>query len=664
MKNTFNLLNQNLSHSKSIILIISILTFISCSVNSNLKEALVLSKENKSELEKAIKHYSQNPQDHLKYKAALFLIENMKDYYFKEYVLEDEYIQTIDSICQVQYFEINNFMSAVDSISRSLNKNILRRKCQIKKDLEYVTAEQLIRHIDLCFEALEYPWCKNLDFSDFCEYVLPYRLGEEKPENWIGTYRDSMKTTIDFFIKANMSDSSICNYLLQKSVNKDFFYATIIPDLPPSSLLYTRLGVGNCKELQAVTIYSLRALGIPIAIDFTPQWAKRSLGHEWCTFIGANSQIPFLFHDQAPFGTHISSIQHKDGLAKVYRKMYSEQTGTLSSLHPKEKIPPIFENKHLKDVSELYFKPINITIDLSQSPPTPKEYAYLSVFNNQEWVPVDWGRIKKNKVKFKKINSGNVYLVTYYHQGKTYPASNPFIIKNDGGMKMLNPNKDTYTSICLKRKYPDKENVYELAKARTLGGKFQIMTNINSKFTDVYTIKEFPTTLAPTSVVFQTPIEAIALRYVSAPNSNVYLAELEIYNDQNKQIDGDIIGTNGSWYNNGCDKYKVFDHNMLTYFDAPIASDGWVGLQFKKKEKIKRIVYTPYNDDNGINKNELYELFYFDGKWISLGKKYGDSSYVMKYDKVPGNALLLLKNKTKGTEERIFTQENGIHQWW
>lgn len=36
----------------------------------------------------------------------------------------------------------------------------------------------------------------------------------------------------------------------------------------------------------------------------------------------------------------------------------------------------------------------------------------------------------------------------------------------------------------------------------------------------------------------------------------------------------------------------------------------------------------------------------------------------MKYDKVPGNALLLLKNKTKGTEERIFTQENGIHQWW
>ena len=49
---------------------------------------------------------------------------------------------------------------------------------------------------------------------------------------------------------------------------------------------------------------------------------------------------------------------------------------------------------------------------------------------------------------------------------------------------------------------------------------------------------------------------------------------------------------------------------------------------------------------------------------MSLGEKYGDSSYIMKYDQVPRNTLLLLKNKTKGKETRIFTQEDGNHKWW
>ena len=34
------------------------------------------------------------------------------------------------------------------------------------------------------------------------------------------------------------------------------------------------------------------------------------------------------------------------------------------------------------------------------------------------------------------------------------------------------------------------------------------------------------------------------------------------------------------------------------------------------------------------------------------------------YDNVPGNALLLLRNHTKGKEERIFTYENDEQIWW
>ncbi|WP_303207153.1 hypothetical protein [Bacteroides oleiciplenus] len=650
---------------KTVLLLIAVLLFCnSCSKNSKLEQSLALSNDNRSELEKVLEYYSERPEDALKYKAALFLIENMKGYYYRDYAYADKYFHTIDSLCQVEDYVINNLMSDIDSVSRILNRKILKGRALMKSDLEYITAEQLIYHIDLCFEALTYPWCRELDFADFCEYVLPYRIGTERVEDWMETYRDSMKVYIEMFIQKNMCDSSICNYLVRNSARKDFFYTAIVPDLPPSSLLYTRIGLGDCKELQALTTYSLRGIGIPIAIDFTPQWAKRSLGHGWCVLVGSDYQIPFLYHDKVPFGQHITSLQQRDGLAKVYRRMYSEQSESLAILNLQEEIPALFKDSHLKDVSELYFEPVDIKMKLSVPPPSAKEYAYLSVFDNQDWVPIAWGKIKNQIVKFKKVAKGNVYLVTYFHQGEVYPASNPFIVEENGVIKWLNPDRSNLTSVCLKRKYPDKENVYELAKNRTIGGKFQITTTGGmNNFTDIYTIDDFPTTLAPISVVFDKPVEATALRYVSAPNSNVYLAELEVYNEQNELIEGEIIGTDGSWYNNGRDKYMVFDHDMLTYFDAPVSSGGWVGLQFKRKEKVGRIVYAPYNDDNGINKGELYELFFFDGGWVSLGEKYGDSSYIMRYDQVPGNALLLLKNKTKGKEIRIFTQEDGNHKW-
>lgn len=634
---------------------------VSCTFDAKLDSSLVLAKENRKELEQVLKHYSQ---DKLKYQAASFLIKNMKDYYWAEYTNGENYIRTVDSLCQITDFVITDFMADIDSINNRLNKEIKKHPLHKKYDLKYMTANELIRHIDLCFEVWQYPWARNVSFADFCEYILPYRIGHEKFEDWIGLYRNEMKISIDQFIINKNTARDICDSLVCKSAEKEFFYATIVPDMSLSSLLYSKIGIGNCKELQALSAFSLRSLGIPVAIDFTPQWAKRSMGHGWCTLVGTDYQIPFLYHDKVLLGEHLADMKQRDGLAKVYRRMYSEQDGTLVSLQPQEEIPPLFEDKHLKDVSEYYFEPMDVTVTLSVAPPQKKEYAYLAVFNNREWIPIDWGQIKNEKVRFRKIAKGNVYLVTYFHHGKTCPASAPFIVEENGNIKFLVPDKSSFTTVSLKRKYPDKEHIYELAKNRTVGGKFQIKVDGLGHFIDIYTINKFPKMLAPTSIIFDIPVTATAFRYLSAPDSNVYLAELEVYDEHDELIEGKIIGTDGSWHDNGRDKYKVFDHDLLTYFDAPVSSGGWVGLSFRGTRKIKRIVYVPYNDDNGINKGELYELFYFDKGWVSLGEKYGDNSYIMKYDKVPRNALLLLKNKMKGSEVRIFTQEDGKHKWW
>ena len=59
---------------------------------------------------------------------------------------------------------------------------------------------------------------------------------------------------------------------------------------------------------------------------------------------------------------------------------------------------------------------------------------------------------------------------------------------------------------------------------------------------------------------------------------------------------------------------------------------------------------------------DTYELFYFDFGWISLGKQVADKNYIT-YPGVPDNALLLLRDLSKGREERIFLYREGKQVW-
>ena len=83
----------------------------------------------------------------------------------------------------------------------------------------------------------------------------------------------------------------------------------------------------------------------------------------------------------------------------------------------------------------------------------------------------------------------------------------------------------------------------------------------------------------------------------------------------------------------------------------------------KKAKKIQFIQFAPRNDDNAISPGDDYELFYWNDRWISLGTKVA-SDFSIQFDNVPKNALLWLKDLTKGHEERPFTIENGKQIWW
>ena len=90
----------------------------------------------------------------------------------------------------------------------------------------------------------------------------------------------------------------------------------------------------------------------------------------------------------------------------------------------------------------------------------------------------------------------------------------------------------------------------------------------------------------------------------------------------------------------------------------------WAGLDLGESRHIDSMRLLTYHDDNNVVPGEIYELFYWDGpQAVSLGRVTA-ADYTLRYDSVPGETLYLLRNRTKGREERIFTYENDRIVFW
>lgn len=130
---------------------------------------------------------------------------------------------------------------------------------------------------------------------------------------------------------------------------------------------------------------------------------------------------------------------------------------------------------------------------------------------------------------------------------------------------------------------------------------------------------------------------------------------------ENKELE--VIGTPGCFQQDGSHEYtNVFDGKSWTSFDYKESEGGWAGLDLGIPTQIYKIVYTPRNRDNYIRPGDTYELFYCDKDWISAGEMQATSDS-LHYQQLPQNALLLLCNYTRGTQERIFVYENGSQIW-
>lgn len=79
----------------------------------------------------------------------------------------------------------------------------------------------------------------------------------------------------------------------------------------------------------------------------------------------------------------------------------------------------------------------------------------------------------------------------------------------------------------------------------------------------------------------------------------------------------------------------------------------------EKTTAVKRFIFFPRNDDNYVWPGDEYELFYQDGinGWKTLGVQTA-TGWELEY-RVPDNALLWLRDRTKGREEQVFIYKDG-----
>jgi len=428
----------------------------------------------------------------------------------------------------------------------------------------------------------------------------------------------------------------------------------------PTQLI--NLKKGSCDDYAVLGTYIFRSLGIPSGIDFIPQWADRSLGHEWNVLRTDKGMEDYSFGVWwDTIGYQMKTYEFK--ASKIFRKTFAKQSDSPAMQHREDEfLPPTFQNPCLKDATGSYLDCKDITVSLTRRPPKKREYTYLCNFNNHDWIPVHWGKIKGNNVVFTKMGKDVAYLPVYYDKQGVQPAADPFISTKEGKIKKLIPNFSKTQTLILKRKYM-LGNVPEKGKL-LVGGRFQVANKPDfSDSLTVYDVKDIPEiNYNSVNITLKKPYRYF--RFWSPQNSQGgEISEIEIYSSDSTKLTGKVVGNNHC--DAGWEAENAFDGDPLTSYQCVWGEQGWVGLDFGKPATIAYFRYLPRNDDNFIKAGEEYELFYWENyQWNSLGKQTGTSKQYLEYANAPSNALFWLRNLTKGHEERIFTYENGQQVWW
>lgn len=469
-----------------------------------LERALHMAGENRPELERVLTHYAD---DSLKLHAARFLIENMPAHRSYSDRSIERYYDAVDSVVRnmpVRSNSIEQIAHAIDTLWRQRGKHY-----PTVADVAVVKADFLIANIDEAFRQWRRgEWATHVSFADFCEYLLPYKGDELQPlDDWRHYLRNRYSEGLDKLAYCYPYEHSALwathcvNTHLRDSLAPNIygFEGPTIHRL--NSKLQMPLGV--CRDYVEIATAVLRSEGIPVAVDFTPQWPFAPMGHSWNVLLANNGRnIPFGGCESDPGEPH--KLDEK--MAKVYRKTFAIQPEMEALWAAEKEVPASLANLCMKDVTTEYMATSDVERRISG---VKGQYAYLGVFGHDRWTPVAFAPLRGDKVLFKDMGRNVLYMPMAYTGRGVEPVARPFILTAKGEVREIVPDTTLRKSVRLYRKHPLFPHVQRIAD-RMIGGKLQAANR--SDFADSVTVHEI-SEWGWRGVEVEVPAEVGAYRY-------------------------------------------------------------------------------------------------------------------------------------------------------
>ncbi|MDR1340200.1 MAG: hypothetical protein LBK58_09140 [Prevotellaceae bacterium] len=621
---------------------------------------LFMAGDNRGELEKVLKHYSRNPADSLKLRAAEFLIANMPGKYSQEY---DAPLENV----------VAAYMRRDDVEDRkAVNEAYGLGKRTVREDVKYITGDYLISNIELSFKVWnEQPWGRDVPFDVFCEEILPYRVALEPLENWRGKILSTYTKHNSFFRehpKTTSTDACI-------RINSQLPRLQI--EQMPQSMTYSMIMTtsrGTCEEMTALATFVMRALGIPVSQDFITSWPYRNIGHTWNSVYDRGIRISFMGTEANPGISHHGSRMPS---SKVYRKTYSMQKNVYAG---DLNIPPTLRQMCIRDVTCEYvplppvpkvLRPLDLALQSCEGwksvkipvrYPSPNNtgHVYLAAIGGDNtWNTTGYGRSDSKTVDFGAVGHNVLHLPVYHENNTQTPVNYPFMVNSNDSVRIFEPDEDDYRKFGMSKIFPEDDEYSE----RMTGGVFEGANK--SDFSDavtLYTVHEASGEHFNTAII-RNPSRFRYVRYVSPIGSYCYVAEIIFYSDRGERLGGEPTGLPGSRRNSSMTFDMTLDGDISTYHDAPLSDNSWVGLDFGEPKRTGKIQYLPRNSGNGIYEGHTYELFYWkDKKWQFLEQQKAETSHL--FFKAPTNAVLFIKNITANKSGKCFVLNKSGEQEW
>jgi hypothetical protein len=408
--------------------------------------------EAKTGFTQVIEHYSK-PEDSLKREAAYFLIRNMEGHYY----LEPPYLQHYNEVLQT-YKQNGRKDDYLNKSFDSLNQLFLTAAPSPIPDYKALTPELLIENIDYAFKAWQYPWAKSLSFTEFCEYLLPYKVQTEKPVPWRKDLYNRLQHVLDS-LPPTTDRRTVCTVVNDQLRWFKFKW----PFMYPVSLDYYSMlsaGIGKCLDATTLTVYAMRVAGIPAAVDFTTQWGNRNFGHSWNSVMYEDGHfVSFQGTESNPGEAKIEYDPKEDWTfkrAKIFRKTFMNSGhNELLRSESKYPVPAMFSDDFYRDVTAAFVPVADIDLPVNKaSRGSQEKFMYLCAFNNENWIPIDWGTADDNSVSFKNVGRSILYIAADYVASNLLFATPPFSVSANGEVKTYIADTTVRTSVRLTCKYP------------------------------------------------------------------------------------------------------------------------------------------------------------------------------------------------------------------